>query len=286
MAIDFPLNTDVLDAFNRTDAAPMTGWADLTNGLAADGDEVVGGTGGDVANLSYMTGVTMGANWELSIEITANYGSVNAQEVNLYGLNSDFATAGFYGYGLIVYYNEGGGYTEWSIVRITGSAMDWQSTILTSVSVGVGDSVGIRHLGSYITTWHKPSGGAWTLIAAYDRSQDGPVYHSTSRHPCVSLHSNDTRADNLLGGTIAPTSTGEIFPTAAVTASEAPWSDNDWTSATNIYADDGSTASVTASSYDSPDQTYVLKAYTFTPATIAAIPSGATIKGVIAKINT
>src|SRR3990172_6710313 len=76
--------------------------------------------------------------------------------------------------------------------------------------------------------------------------------------------------------------TGAKYPTAAVTVSEAPWSDNDWTTQGNIYADDGATANVTAATFDSPDQTYVLKAYNFD---FSAIPAGSTIDGVICVVN-
>src|SRR4030067_165249 len=77
--------------------------------------------------------------------------------------------------------------------------------------------------------------------------------------------------------------TGAKYPTANVTAAENPWSDNDWTTPGNIYADDGATANVTAATFDSPDQTYVLKAYTFD---MSAIPDGSTIDGVICVVNT
>lgn len=77
--------------------------------------------------------------------------------------------------------------------------------------------------------------------------------------------------------------TGAKFPTAAVAVSEAPWSDNAWdTAVTNVFADDGTTASCTAASFDSPDQTFVLKASGFD---FSAIPDGSTVNGVTARIN-
>ncbi len=76
--------------------------------------------------------------------------------------------------------------------------------------------------------------------------------------------------------------TGAKYPTLGATASEAPWSDNDWTTPTNVYADDAATANVIAASYDSPDQTWVLKATGFD---FSAIPDGSTINGVIFKAN-
>ena len=76
--------------------------------------------------------------------------------------------------------------------------------------------------------------------------------------------------------------TGAVYPTLGETVSEAPWSDNTWTTPTNIYADDAATADVTAATFDSPDQTYVLKATGFD---FSAIPDGSTINGIIARVN-
>jgi len=75
---------------------------------------------------------------------------------------------------------------------------------------------------------------------------------------------------------------GPAFPTAAVTAAESPWLDNDWTTPGNVVSDDGTTASCTAASYDSPDQTFVLKATGFD---FSAIPDGSTINGVTCRVN-
>lgn len=74
--------------------------------------------------------------------------------------------------------------------------------------------------------------------------------------------------------------TGQVLPTAAVTAAEDPWLDNDWVSPANIYG--AGEASVTAATFDAGDQTYVLKAYTFD---FSAIPDGSTIDGVIVTVN-
>lgn len=76
--------------------------------------------------------------------------------------------------------------------------------------------------------------------------------------------------------------TGEVFPTLGTSVSEAPWSDNGWTTPTNIYLDNAATANVTANTYDSPDQTFVLKATGFD---FSSIPDGSTINGVTARIN-
>src|SRR3990172_11745298 len=71
--------------------------------------------------------------------------------------------------------------------------------------------------------------------------------------------------------------TGVLNPTAAESVAESPWSDANctWVNPANIYG--AGEAEVTHSSLDSPDQTYVLKAYGFD---FSAIPDGATINGV------
>lgn len=74
--------------------------------------------------------------------------------------------------------------------------------------------------------------------------------------------------------------TGPKAPTAAVTASEAPWSDNDWVNPANIYG--AGEAIVIAATFDAKDQTYVLKASGFD---FSAIPAGSTIDGVQVVIN-
>ena len=76
--------------------------------------------------------------------------------------------------------------------------------------------------------------------------------------------------------------TGVKAPTAAESVGEAPWNDANcgWVNPENIYG--AGEAKVVHASFDSPDQTYVLKAYTFD---FSAIPDGATITGVQVVIN-
>jgi hypothetical protein len=76
--------------------------------------------------------------------------------------------------------------------------------------------------------------------------------------------------------------TGQKFPTLGESVAETPWLDNTWTTPTNIYTENGSTANVTATSFDTPDQTYVLKATGFD---FSSIPDSSTINGVICRTN-
>ena len=76
--------------------------------------------------------------------------------------------------------------------------------------------------------------------------------------------------------------TGAKYPTLGESISEDPWSDNYWTTPTNIYLDDGATVSITSPTYDAGDQSWILKATGFD---FSEIPDGSTIDGVICKIN-
>ena len=76
--------------------------------------------------------------------------------------------------------------------------------------------------------------------------------------------------------------TGEEYPTLGESIKENPWGDAVWTTPTNIYSDDGNTASVTSTQFDDTDQTRVLKATGFD---FSAIPDGSNIDGVIVRVN-
>jgi hypothetical protein len=89
-------------------------------------------------------------------------------------------------------------------------------------------------------------------------------------------------ADGGGGGGPSPVSTGEKFPTLGETVSEAPHSDDTWVTPTNIYTDNAATANVTATTFDTGDQTYVLKATGFD---FSSIPDDATILGVTVRVN-
>ena len=77
-------------------------------------------------------------------------------------------------------------------------------------------------------------------------------------------------------------STGEKFPTAAQTINESPWLDEPWVNPNNALTNDGNNAAVTATTYDTGDQTAVLKLYTYD---MSSIPVGATITGVTVRIH-
>ena len=74
--------------------------------------------------------------------------------------------------------------------------------------------------------------------------------------------------------------TGFILPQSVETAAESPWLDNDWVDPANVFG--AGEASITDNTFDNGDQSYVLKTYNFD---LSSIPAGATIDGVVVRIN-
>jgi hypothetical protein len=75
-------------------------------------------------------------------------------------------------------------------------------------------------------------------------------------------------------------STGLVLPSSAQSISDSPWSNDAWTDQNNIFG--AGEASVTASTFDNADRTYVLKAYNFN---FSSIPSNAVITGIRVVVN-
>lgn len=73
------------------------------------------------------------------------------------------------------------------------------------------------------------------------------------------------------------------YPTLGESISSGDHSDEAWSNPTNIYSDDGNTASITGPQFDNGDQTELLVASGFD---FSEIPDGATIDGVECKVNT
>jgi hypothetical protein len=79
--------------------------------------------------------------------------------------------------------------------------------------------------------------------------------------------------------------TGPLLFTVTEVVAEAPWSDTncEWVNPNNIFG--AGEAEVTHPSFDSPDQTYVLKCITPDTTAMAAIDASATVQGVRVIIN-
>jgi hypothetical protein len=80
-------------------------------------------------------------------------------------------------------------------------------------------------------------------------------------------------------------STGPLYPGTVTTASDGTGagteSANDWLTASAVGAADSSEAQITAATYDTPDISFRLQARNFG----FAIPSGATVDGIVVEIN-
>lgn len=77
-------------------------------------------------------------------------------------------------------------------------------------------------------------------------------------------------------------STGAKLPTSGTSVSASPWSDNAWSSPGNVTAIDSTYASVTASTFDTNDQTTRLRCVGFD---FSSIPDGSTINGISVTIH-
>jgi len=76
--------------------------------------------------------------------------------------------------------------------------------------------------------------------------------------------------------------TGVVYPGTAISAAaHAPEDDNDWINPTNVGADDGAVADITAATFDSPDISRQLYASQFG----FSIPDGSTIDGILVEIE-
>ena len=82
--------------------------------------------------------------------------------------------------------------------------------------------------------------------------------------------------------TVFAATSAATYPTAASTALVGDHSDNDWSDEGNIFGDDGSNASITNASFDSPDQSYIMYGVTFD---FSGLPADITIDGVTVKLN-
>lgn len=76
--------------------------------------------------------------------------------------------------------------------------------------------------------------------------------------------------------------TGVRYPHSGTTSAEDPWLDDDWVTPNNIVLDDSNYANITSNTYDTNDQSYVLKGYIFD---FSDIPDTATIVGVRCTVN-
>lgn len=76
-------------------------------------------------------------------------------------------------------------------------------------------------------------------------------------------------------------SSGPRYPSQVATVAVAPESANDWLTAANVFADDGSEAQITAATFDANDVSYRLRATNWG----FAIPAGATINGIVVEID-
>lgn len=93
-------------------------------------------------------------------------------------------------------------------LKIQNGLMEFYRSDSTSLSspvfptIGIGDSVGARIVGTTLTAWHKPSGGSWTQVASATDS----TY--TSGYIGVAINDQAAAIGNFGGGAVAESISG------------------------------------------------------------------------------
>lgn len=150
-AAAFP-STPVLDTFNRSDEGPppSANWTDGAEGMQVLSNQIAV-IADATANASFWTAAAFGPDVEGYITSNANPVTVLFVDVgvNGYAVSLDFSG------------------NEATVLRFDAAV---PTTLLTvAVTLGAGDAIGLRRLGSIVELWHKPAAGSWTCLGgAYD----------------------------------------------------------------------------------------------------------------------
>lgn len=195
----FP-TTGILDDFSPDDAAPMTGWADLANGISASGGEGVVSVSG-AANVSYWN-TLYGPIQTTGAEVYYTIGTKTANG-NTFALYLMTNPAGGTGYAL--YITPAAGTDAWELYRlVTGTP-----TLIASPTqeISTGDSIGLEIIGTGANNckvYYKASGGSWTVLSqVQDTGVSGSVY---PQFGIISSGGVDGSITELGGGTVVAAS--------------------------------------------------------------------------------
>lgn len=151
----FP-TTDILFDFTTNDAAPMTGWTDIANGVSAAGGIGVGSVTTDI-NVSKTT-ASYGPDAEGYFTIVTKPSNGNGLGV---AVRIDGSNAGYF-----VTVQTASGTDSVLIFRIDAGPDFTQLGSTISQEFSVGDALGIEVIGTSnnIKAYRKPSGGSWGQI--------------------------------------------------------------------------------------------------------------------------
>lgn len=196
--------TALLDDFNRADESPLAGnWSTPINvsgaSAAISGNGVITNSTPPAGVSAYWDLAQFGPDCEAWITVSADLDT--NENFSVFARLKDVGTDNYDGYqvGINAASNEigigrrdNGSYTNLGSVTVTPS---------------VGDSVGIRCVGSRIEAWHKPVGGSWTLkVAATDTT------YAAAGYVGFDMYTEDftTKLDDFGGGTL-PTTTVAVI---------------------------------------------------------------------------
>jgi RHS repeat-associated protein len=199
----FP-STGILDNFNRADGALGSNWtgpvwpSDSPDQIISQRMAPPGSGWGD----DYWSAQQFGADQEVYYTLAA-LGNGNSSEPLVRVQNS--GTGSLRAYGL--YVDDAGDTLQ--IFRVENTS-ETPIGAAASVTIGAGDQIGLRAVGTTISAWHRPSGGSWTqVVSVTDSTVTGPGYVG------IALDSGSVRIDDFGGGTVSggPTPTPTNTPT-------------------------------------------------------------------------
>lgn len=177
--------------------------------------------------------------------------------------------------------------TGWSIANgnVYNAAYGGMAEVAASGDVDADVTVSGGNISNYLVA----AGVVLTSGAVQSLAPDSTVSTNdwTNEGGAASLHAaladeSDATYAQAAVAAVSPSTTGEVYAGSAETIAESPWLDNTWLNPTNATgAPNGTMASITDATYDSGDQSFVLKAYNYG----FSLPAGATIVGVRVKVK-
>ena len=204
-ATSTPLNTTLLDDFNRADGNIIAGGAWAAGGLRDATASNLGITSNGLVRKNAgawdqaLGAATLGPDLDLQLDCVAPP-LTGTSGMRIYFAMQNVQNAAMTGWGINLDYV--GGTPTWRIFRqLSSTSYEVMATIVRPMPAA-GDQVWASVRDSQIAFYHKPSGGSWTLIIKYN-DFTGSVAKTGRYGVEVGGGTNSQKWDNLRGGTVS-----------------------------------------------------------------------------------
>ena len=240
----FPTNDTILDNFNRSDSAPMTGWTAITylNTMSANGTVCLADAD---ANAGVIWATSYDADQEAFVTIST-VGTADGDTHALWGRIQDspsILTINAYG----VEYRVTSGAPHTMRVRRVDETVATQIGDAEELTLSDGDKIGMRITGTGATVtiemW-ADSGSGWELIGTVTDTSAGRI--TSSGYIGLIADNNECRFDDFGGGDYASSSSSSSSSSLSSSSSSSSSS-----SAISISSSSSSSSSLSSSSSSS-----------------------------------